>query len=82
MVIVNKTDLVQPDEMRKIRQLIHVLNPSARVLESQYGRVNPRDVLDTNLFNYEKATLSAGWLQSLQEVHTPETVEYDIASCK
>lgn len=80
VVIVNKTDLVKPEELAKIKQLIHVLNPGARVIESQYGKINPQQVLDTQLFNYEKATLSAGWLQSLQEKHNPETIEYDIAS--
>lgn len=81
VIIINKTDLVKPEELVKIKQLIKVLNPAARVIDSLYGKIDLKQVLDTKLFDYEKATLSAGWLQSLQEVHTPETIEYDISSC-
>ena len=39
-----------------------------------------RSVLDTGLFDYEKAESSAGWIRELQGDHTPETEEYGISS--
>lgn len=51
VVILNKTDLVQSDELAKIKQLIKVLNPAARVIESQYGKIDLKQVLDTKLFD-------------------------------
>ena len=37
-------------------------------------------MLDTGLFDYEKAASSAGWIRELQGEHTPETEEYGISS--
>ena len=37
-------------------------------------------MLDTGLFDYEKAEASAGWIRELEGEHTPETEEYGISS--
>ena len=37
-------------------------------------------VMDTGLFDYEKAESSAGWIRELEGEHTPETEEYGISS--
>ncbi|AGT33205.1 hypothetical protein M493_14840 [Geobacillus genomosp. 3] len=34
----------------------------------------------THLFDFEKASQSAGWIKELNEEHTPETEQYGIAS--
>jgi len=41
----------------------------------------PKEILNTGLFNFEEAEQSAGWLEELKkEEHTPETEEYGISS--
>lgn len=81
VIILNKTDLVSEDHLGVLRAAIQKLNPSARIIESTYSKVDPKEILNTGLFNFEEAEQSAGWIEELnKEEHTPETEEYGIAS--
>ncbi len=80
VLIVNKVDLVSEDDRRELRGALHALNPCARIIETSHSRVALHEVLDTGLFDMEKAQASARWIQELNGVHTPETEEYGISS--
>jgi len=80
VLIINKTDLVSAEERAELRAILHKLNPAARIVDSERGRVSLGDVLDTGSFDMEKAQSSAGWIKELNSVHTPETEEYGIGS--
>lgn len=80
VVILNKMDLVTKDELNKVKALIKQLNPTAKLLTSNYSRVDLREILDTKMFDYTKASLSMGWLRSLHEVVKPETEEYGVGT--
>jgi G3E family GTPase len=81
VIILNKTDLVAKEELGVLKNIIKKLNPSARILESSYGKIAPKNILNTGLFNFEEAEQSAGWIEELnKEAHTPETEEYGISS--
>lgn len=77
-MIVNKCDLVDAAQIRRIRALIKSLNPDADVVTSVQSQLDLTRVLNTNRFSFEKSMLSAGWLKSLQEAIKPETEEYGI----
>ena len=79
-LIINKTDLVSPDQLAELRAILHHLNPGAEILESIRGRVDLASILDTRRFDMEKAEASAGWIRELNNQHTPETEEYGIGS--
>ena len=36
--------------------------------------------MNTNMFDFEKAEASAGWIKELENEHIPETEEYGIGS--
>lgn len=89
VIIVNKMDLVSKKQKKKIFKTIKSLNPVAKVIRTNYSRVDVNDVVGTGLFDFEKASSSAGWLQSLHEMTRreaygnkltpkPETEEYGI----
>ncbi|WAR54372.1 hypothetical protein PtB15_3B886 [Puccinia triticina] len=80
VVILNKIDLVTGDELNKTKALIKQLNPTAKLLTSNYSRIDLREILDTKMFDYTKAALSMGWLRSLNEVVKPETEEYGVGT--
>jgi G3E family GTPase len=85
IIILNKTDLVTPFQLGELKSIIKSLNPVAQIIESSFGKIQPSNLLNTKLFDFEKAENSAGWIQELENrdkgiAHTPETEEYGISS--
>lgn len=84
VIILNKSDLVSPAHMAELKAVLNALNPSARLIESSFSKVEAKEILNTGLFNYEEASQSAGWIQELNKLengtHIPETEEYGINS--
>lgn len=81
VILLNKTDLVTKEHLGILKASIHKLNPSARIIESNFSKIDPTEILNTGLFNFEEAEQSAGWIEELnKEEHTPETEEYGISS--
>ena len=81
VIILNKTDLVKKEHLGILRAAIKKLNQSAKIIESTYGKVSPKEILNTGVFNFEEAEQSAGWMEELEkDEHTPETEEYGISS--
>lgn len=85
VIILNKTDLLSAAQLGELKAIIKSLNPVAKIIESLFSKVAPSQILNTGLFDYEKAEASAGWIQELQnrengKGHTPETEEYGISS--
>ena len=80
VIVLNKADLVSEDDLKLIKAVIRKLNPSAKQLESSFGKIAPNEILNTCLFDFEASAKGAGWIQELNAVHQPETEEYGISS--
>ncbi|WP_413379004.1 GTP-binding protein [Paenibacillus taichungensis] len=81
VLILNKCDLVSEDELLKLEKALHAMQPEARLIRTTHGQIDPREILNTGRFDFEKASQSAGWIRELmKEEHTPETEEYGIHS--
>jgi len=80
VIVINKIDLVSTEQRESLQAILHKLNPAAHLIEAERGRVPLDRVLDTGLFDMEKAQSSAGWIRELQHDHTPETEAYGIGS--
>ena len=81
VIILNKTDLITAPHLELLKATLHKLNPAAQIIETVFGKINPAQILNTKLFDFEKAEQSAGWIEELnKEEHTPETDEYGIGS--
>lgn len=81
VIILNKTDLVDAKTVGILKASIQKLNPGAKILTSDFSKVEPKEILNTRLFDFEEAQTSAGWQKELEGgVHTPETEEYGISS--
>jgi G3E family GTPase len=81
VIILNKTDLVDAKTVGLLKASIQKLNPSAKIISSNFSKVEPKEILNTKLFDFEEAQSSAGWQKELEgSTHTPETEEYGISS--
>ncbi|WP_149589032.1 GTP-binding protein [Tabrizicola flagellatus] len=82
VVILNKVRDAGPDRARAARRIIKALNPEARLIETDHARVDPAAILDTGLFDFDRAAEHPLWARELYGFasHTPETDEYGIAS--
>ncbi len=79
VILVNKTDLVSPEELHKVHGMIRALNPQAVIHDTVNSGVPLNTVLGTGRYDPERASEREGWLDSLVE-HTPETEEYGISN--
>ncbi|AGC91546.1 GTP-binding protein [Staphylococcus warneri] len=84
VMIINKTDLVSEKELGRLEQILTTLQPDAKIIKTVNSEVDLKEVLNTQRFDFEKASESAGWIKELTEgghaEHTPETEEYGISS--
>ncbi|MGD6795399.1 GTP-binding protein [Metabacillus indicus] len=80
VLLLNKTDLLEEEDVNELYGVLRKLNPDARILKTALSRVPLAEIMDTNRFNFEKASQSAGWIKELNEEHVPETEEYGISS--
>ena len=80
VIVINKIDLVTTDQLEELQAIIKSLNPEARIITAESSKVALEDVLNTGLFDYEKAEASAGWIKEMENEHVPETEEYGIGS--
>jgi G3E family GTPase len=80
VLVIAKPDLVSPEEVERLEGILRHLNPEARIVHAERGKVPLDAVLGTGRFDFEKAARAPGWLKELRGEHVPETVEYGIAS--
>jgi G3E family GTPase len=82
VVILNKVTTAGPERVDAARKIIRSLNADARILETDFADVALSDVLETGLFDLDRAHQHPMWAKELYGFadHTPETEEYGIAS--
>ncbi len=55
VVIINKTDLVSHDELHQVEDVVHAINPAARIYSAQRSQIELTKILDQGAFNLERA---------------------------
>jgi G3E family GTPase len=82
VVVINKAADVSPEQLADVRRVVRGLNADAKIIEAGFGRVPLDSILNTRLFNEEKAQEHPLWHKELFGFrdHVPETEEYGIRS--
>ena len=80
VILISKTDLIKNDELNKLTAILNTLNTQAKIIPISNGHININEVLNTGLFNFERAQQAPGWLKEMRGEHIPETEEYGISS--
>ena len=65
-IILNKVDLVTPEEKKAVLEVIRALQPEAKIIETNYGKVDVSEVLGTKNFDMRKIMQSAGWVKAME----------------
>ena len=80
VILISKTDLVDEADIERLTAILRTLNTHARIVPIAHGEVDLDAVLDTGLFDFERAQEAPGWLKEMRGEHVPETEEYGISS--
>jgi G3E family GTPase len=80
IILISKTDLVKPTDIERLTAILKTLNTHAKVIPISSGNVDINAVLNTGLFDFERAEKAPGWLKEMRGEHVPETEEYGISS--
>ncbi|KAJ8611368.1 hypothetical protein CTAYLR_006478 [Chrysophaeum taylorii] len=81
VLILNKCDLLPPDDLDDLERLLKSMNPTASVVRAVRSHVPPDVVLKTGKFAMQAAQQHPMWLKEARHgEHTPETLEYDVSS--
>ena len=82
VVVLNKVADAGPERVAAAKQIIRSLNADARILETNHSDVEAGRILDTGLFDFERAHEHPMWAKELYGFadHVPETEEYGVTS--
>ncbi|MGF1476031.1 MAG: GTP-binding protein [Geminicoccaceae bacterium] len=82
VVILNKVADAEPRQVDAARKIIRSLNGDARIIETNHSDAPAAAILDTGLFDFQKAHEHPMWAKELYGFadHVPETEEYGVAS--
>ena len=70
IVLLNKVSLLNEEEIRRVKLAINALQPDAKIIDADYCRVDIDELIDTNLFDFEKASGSAAWIREFEDWET------------
>ena len=80
VILISKTDLASSSDLERLTAIVKTLNTDAKIIPIAQGQVDIDEVLNTGLFDFERAQQAPGWLKEMRGEHVPETEEYGIGS--
>ena len=76
-IVLNKIDDVTEKEHEEVLEVIWALQPTAKIIETNYGKVDVKDILSTGRFDYEQILESAGWIQAMEREEGENSEDLD-----
>ena len=67
VIVLNKVDDITKEQLNTVKAVIKKLQPNAKIIETNYSKVDVKEIMDTNNFDFEKITSSAGWVQEMEK---------------
>ncbi|MBR1928340.1 MAG: GTP-binding protein [Paludibacteraceae bacterium] len=86
VILLNKANDVDKDELERIRKVIRAIQPKAEIIECDYCDIPLEKIIGTGLFDFDDVAGSAAWIQAVEgrdehrdddEEHEHEHDEYD-----
>ena len=67
IILLNKVDEISKEELRRVKIAIKAIQPKAKIIETNYCDISIDQLVDTHLFNFEKASTSAAWIAEFED---------------
>ncbi|MAJ43123.1 MAG: 4-hydroxytetrahydrobiopterin dehydratase [Candidatus Marinimicrobia bacterium] len=80
IILISKKDLVKKYDIKKLTAILKTLNTTAEIIPISNGKIEIDKILNTGLFDFDRAQQAPGWLKEMRGEHIPETEEYGISS--
>ena len=77
IILLNKISCVTPDEAAHIKAIIRALQPSAKIIECDYGEIDLDEILNTRMFDFEKVVTSSTWIREVEGHHDDDDDDDD-----
>lgn len=68
-ILLNKASEVSAEELEKIKQIIHALQPKAEIITCDYGDVDFDKLVNTHGFDFDAVATSAAWIDEIEHHH-------------
>ena len=84
VIVLNKVDEVSEEELNEVKAVVRSIQPKAKMIETNYANVDINDILNTKLFDFEESSMTAGWIEALENPEdlddSEEELEYGIST--
>ena len=67
IIILNKVSEISADELLHLKGVIKEIQPQAKILECDYGKIDLNEILNTHSFDFEEVATSARWIEAMEE---------------
>ena len=74
-ILLNKASEVSAEELEKIKQIIHALQPKAEIITCDYGDVDLDKLVNTHGFDFDAVATSAAWIDEIEHHHEDDDEE-------
>ena len=54
VIVLNKVDDITTEQLNTVKAVIKKLQPTAKIIETNYSKVDVKEIMDTNNFDFEK----------------------------
>ena len=76
-ILLNKASEVSAEELEKIKQIIHALQPKAEIITCDYGDVDLDKLVNTHGFDFDAVATSAAWIDEIEHHHEDDDDDED-----
>lgn len=66
-IVLNKVDEISEEDKAKVISVIKALQKEAKIIETNFGKVELNQIFDTYLFDFERVATSAAWIEAIND---------------
>lgn len=67
VILINKSGLVSQETLGKIHQMVRAINAEAKIIDTNYGKVDLAEIMNTNSFDFERAEEYPTWFKEMEK---------------